>query len=125
MAKIKFKNLAHSSDETVKGSVGGKRHTAIFDAWSESYGANVADIAVDAASRCDVEVEEIHVSAYVKGVKETAPSLFKAMPAIVKSESKRGRSPAQPVSESSLLAILKARQESADNADTDESDDES
>ena len=117
MAKIKFKNLAHSADETVNGSVGGKRHTAIFDAWSESDGANVSDIAADAASRTDVEVEEIHVSTYVKGVRETAPGLFKAMPAIVKSESRRGRTAAQPVSESSLLAILKARQESAADAD--------
>lgn len=117
MAKIKFKNLAHSADETVKGSVGGKRHTAIFDAWSESSGASVADIAADAESRTDVEVSDIHVNAYVKGVRETAPSLFKAMPAIAKSESKRGRSAAQPVSESSLLAILKARKDGADDAD--------
>jgi len=121
MAKIVFKNVAHSDNETTAASVSGKRHTAIFDAWSESSGASIADIAADAAERTDVDVEEIHVSAYVKGVRETAPSLFKAMPAIVKTESKRGRQKAQPVSESSLLAILKARQEIAAD-ESDESD---
>ena len=117
MAKIKFKNLAHSTDESVMSSVGGKRHSAIFDAWGGSDGANVAEIAESAAENCDVEVTEVHVSAYVKGVKETAPALFKALPAIIKSESRRGRTAAQAVPESSLLALLKARQASADDSD--------
>lgn len=116
MAKVKFKNLAHSTDESAASSVGGKRHTAIFDAWSAADGMTIAEIAEVAAEDCDVEVTDVHVSAYVRGVKETAPQLFKALPAIVKSASVRGRTAAQPVSESSLLAILKARA-NADDAD--------
>lgn len=121
--KIVFKNLAHSEDESTAGSVGGKRATAIFDAWSVSSGASVSDIAESAAEQTDVEVTDTHVSAYVKGVKTTDPSLFAAMPALRKEAiTGRGRQPMKATAGASLLALIAARKAKAESDADSESD---